>query len=63
MKPDNAIEGAALMDSLQGLQLMQAATGDPSGGVINQFKADNNISDVQQAPAAPQVKAVFDMNM
>jgi|MDTB01.1.fsa_nt_gb hypothetical protein len=63
MKPENAIEGPALMDALQGMQLMQVATGAPDGGVINQFKADNNISDVAPAPAAPQVKAAFDMNM
>ena len=35
MKPENAIEGPALMDALQGMQLMQVATGAPDGGVIN----------------------------
>jgi hypothetical protein len=63
MKPENAIEGPALMDALQGMQSMQSATGTPNGGVINQFMADNNISAVQPAAPAQQAKAAFDMNM
>lgn len=51
MKPDNVIEGQALIDAMVGIKTEAPVGGIPGAGVIDRFKADNSIPDAQ--PAAP----------
>lgn len=63
VKPDNAIEGADLQNMLQGVEMMQPASGTPGMSVIDSLKNHLGLDDGPAQVIQPAQAPKFDMNI